>query len=322
MTNKQAVGAASAAIFPGPTHETNNEVGLQFRFLTGGILMQKTLLTIVAVTFTVLSPQQTVRAEHHEGLGAILAAQPDEARARYQYRHPQETLDFFGIEPGMTVVDTLPGSVWYTGILLSYLGAEGAVIGATYAAEMWPLMGYDNPDFLAGRKTWVDDWTAEAESWRDSESAGVSAFIFGSLPKSMHGSADAVLFVRALHNMAYPTPDARHLKAAIRDAYDVLKPGGIVGVVQHHARDNMSDKWASGENGYLKKGYVIDAMEAAGFELVDESDINANSKDMPTEEQHVWRLPPSYDGATTPEAKAAVDAIGESNRMTLKFRKP
>jgi predicted methyltransferase len=284
--------------------------------------MRKTLITIFALTLSVLAPQQSIRAEHHAGLGAILAAQPDEARARYNHRHPQETLEFFGIEPGMTVVDTLPGSVWYAGILLSYLGSDGTVIGADYAIDLWPLMGYDGEEFLEERKSWATDWTAKAESWGDVESADVSAFVLGSLPDSMHGTADAVLFVRALHNMAYTTPDARHLKAAIKDAHDILKSGGIVGIVQHHARDNMSDKWSNGANGYLKKGFVIDTMEAAGFELVDESDINANSKDMPTEEQYVWRLPPSYDGAPTPEAKAAVDAIGESNRMTLKFRKP
>ena len=76
--------------------------------------MQRTLLAIVAVTFTVLYPLQAVHAEHHEGLGAILAAQEHDVRARYKHRHPQETLEFFGIEPGMIVVDTLPGSVWYT----------------------------------------------------------------------------------------------------------------------------------------------------------------------------------------------------------------
>ena len=261
-------------------------------------------------------------AEHHEGLGAILAAQPAEAQARYKYRHPQETLEFFGIEPGMTVVDVLPGGGWYTKILMPYLGKSGKVIGADYAVGVWRGIGYDSDEFLGKRKTWITDWTARAESWGDNDSARVSAFVLGSLPESMRASADAVLFVRALHNMAYATADARHLSAAIQDAYDILKPGGIVGVVQHHARDNMPDKWADGEMGYLKKGYVIEMMEAAGLEFVDESAVNANSKDMPTTEQYVWRLPPGYDGADDPESKAKVDAIGESNRMTLKFRKP
>lgn len=278
------------------------------------------ILTLVSLL--ALIPLQFVCAADSERLAGVLAAQPDELKARYQHRHPQETLEFFGIEPGMTVVDTLPGGGWYTKILLPYLGEGGKVIGADYAVDVWLGIGYDSDEFIGKRKTWVKDWTARARSWGDDDSADVSAFILGSLPESMHGTADAVLFVRALHNMAYATPDARHLSAAIRNAYDVLKPGGIVGVVQHHARDNMPDKWADGEMGYLKKAYVIEMMEAAGLEIVDESAVNANSKDLPTTEQYVWRLPPSYDGANTPETKAKVDAIGESNRMTLKFRKP
>ena len=274
------------------------------------------------MTMSVFALANVAGAEHHEGLGAILAAQPAEAQARYKYRHPQKTLEFFGIEPGMTVVDVLPGGGWYTRILLTYLGEDGQVIGADYAVDVWLGIGYDSDEFLGKRKTWITDWTARAESWGDDDSARVSAFVLGSLPEFMRASADAVLFVRALHNMAYATADARHLSAAIQDAYDILKPGGIVGVVQHHARDNMPDKWADGEMGYLKKGYVIEMMEAAGLEFVDESAVNANSKDMPTAEQYVWRLPPGYDGADDPESKAKVDAIGESNRMTLKFRKP
>jgi predicted methyltransferase len=276
----------------------------------------------MALSLSVLALVKIAGAEHHEGLGAVLAAQPAEAKVRYKYRHPQETLEFFGIEPGMTVVDSLPGGGWYTKILLPYLGKDGTVIGADYAVDAWIGIGYDGKEFLEGRKTWVKDWTARAESWGGADSAAVSAFVLGSLPKSMHGTADAVLFVRALHNLAYSTSDAMHLVNAIQDSYDVLKPGGFVGVVQHHARDNMPDKWSDGEMGYLKKAYVIEMMEAGGFEFVDESAVNANSKDMPTTEQYVWRLPPSYDGADTPEAKAKVDAIGESNRMTLKFRKP
>ncbi len=284
--------------------------------------MQKTGLPLLVLTMALIALVQVSGAEHHDPLGSALAAQSDEVKARYKFRHPQETLEFFGIEPGMTVVDTLPGGGWYTRILMSYLGEDGEVIGADYAPVVWEAIGYDSEEFLGNRKTWVTDWTATAETWGDLESAGVSAFVLGALPASMHGTADAVLFVRALHNMAYATSNGEHLTAAIQDSYNVLKPGGIVGIVQHHARDNMPDDWANGENGYLKRGYVIEVLEAAGFELVDESDINANHKDVPTNDEYVWRLPPSYDGANTPEAKAAVGAIGESNRMTMKFRKP
>jgi predicted methyltransferase len=279
------------------------------------------LLFVLLMTIT-LAPHQLASAADSDRLAAALAAQPDEARARYKHRHPQETLEFIGIEPGMTVVDVLPGGGWYTKILLPYLGQDGRVIGADYAVDVWLGIGYDSAEFIGKRQTWIRDWTARAKTWGDDDSADVSAFVLGSMPDSVHGTADAVMFVRALHNMAYTTPDSRHLTAALKDAYDILKPGGIVGVVQHHARDDMPDIWADGEMGYLKKGFVIEMMEAAGFELTGESNINANSKDMPTTEQYVWRLPPSYDGADTPEARAKVDAIGESNRMTLRFRKP
>ncbi len=285
--------------------------------------MRKFLLPIIALTMAGLLPGQAAQAADEDRLASVLAAQPEDVQARYMYRHPQATMEFFGIEPGMTVVDTLPGSGWYTKILLPYLGKDGAVIGADYALNLWPLMGYDGEEFIEKRKTWVQDWTATAATWGGVNSAEVSAFVLGSLPESMHGTADAVLFIRALHNMAYATPDASHLSAAIQDSHDVLKPGGIVGIVQHHARDNMPDDWADGEMGYLKKGYVIEVMEAAGFELVDDSDLNANDNDMPATDEFVWRLPPSYSGSTdNPQLKARVDAIGESNRMTLKFRKP
>jgi len=113
------------------------------------------------------------------------------------------------------------------------------------------------------------------------------------------------------------------LTTAIAESYNVLKPGGIAGVVQHHAPDSASDEWADGSRGYLKKAFVITKMQAAGFEFLASSDVNANSKDEPTVEDVVWRLPPTLRGAKDDAEQAAkMLAIGESNRMTLKFRKP
>ncbi len=285
--------------------------------------MSKVFWSIVSLAIIAVAPIGTARAAEGDRLDAILAAQPDEARARYQYRRPRETLVFFGIEPGMTVVEALPGGGWYTKILLPYLGSDGMVIGADYSIPLWQNFGFANEEFLEEKKTWVQDWTADAEEWRGDDGAELSAFVFGSLPASMHGTADAVLFIRALHNLARFSAESDFLMEAIRDAYNVLKPGGIVGIVQHHARDDMPDDWANGGMGYLKKGFVIDRMQAAGFELVAESDIHANPKDRPTTEEFVWRLPPGYSGSSdNPELKAKMDAIGESNRMTLKFRKP
>ena len=258
-----------------------------------------------------------------EGLAEILAAQPEEVQARYEHRHPQETLEFFGIEPGMTVVEALPGGGWYTKILLPYLGSDGRLIGADYALEMFPLFGFFSDEQIEAKETWVEDWTAQAEGWAGEDAAAVSAFVLGSLPEEMAGTADAMLFIRALHNLARFEDEGGFLTAALADAYAVLKPGGVVGVVQHEARPDMPDEWADGSAGYLKQAFVINAFEEAGFELAAESDINANPADQPTADDVVWRLPPTLaTSREDPELREELQAVGESNRMTLLFRKP
>jgi predicted methyltransferase len=256
-------------------------------------------------------------------LVTALEAQPEDVQARYQFRHPRETIEFFGIEPGMTVVEGLPGRGWYTRILLPYLGNDGHLIGATYAMDMWPNFAFANAEFLQTQSTWTTDWPANAEEWRDEDSATVAAFNFGAMPESLAGTADVVFLVRVLHNLANFEDEGGFLTEAMDDAYAALKPGGVLGVVQHQARDDMSDGFADGSHGYLKKSFVIAAAEKAGFEFVVESNINENPKDQPSEEDIVWRLPPSFGTSQdNPELKAEMEAIGESNRMTLKFRKP
>jgi predicted methyltransferase len=257
------------------------------------------------------------------GLLSILAAQPDAVKARYDARHPQETITFFGIGPGMTVVEALPGGGWYSKLLLPLLGTNGQLIGADYAADMYPKFGFFSNEVLESKKTWVDTWTTEANTWRDDSSAAISAFQLGSMPASMDGSADAVVFIRALHNLARFENDGGYLTGAFSDAFKALKSGGIVGIVQHHAPEEASDEWASGQAGYLKKSFIIARMQDAGFEFVDTIDVNQNVKDQPTEKDIVWRLPPSFATSDdNPELKEEMMAIGESNRMTLKFRKP
>lgn len=256
-------------------------------------------------------------------LAAILAAQPEEVQARYAYRHPRETLEFFGIEPGMTVVEGLPGRGWYTKLLLPYIGSEGHIIGANYALEIWPNFPFGTEEFVEKMRTWTSDWPADAKEWGDENSASLDAFIFGSMPESMVGTADVVFLVRVLHNLANFEDEGGFLTATMADCFAVLKPGGTLGIVQHHARDDMSDEFADGSHGYLKKSFVIEVAEQAGFEFVAESDINANPKDQPSEDDIVWRLPPTFaTSAEDPELRAELAAVGESNRMTLKFRKP
>lgn len=256
-------------------------------------------------------------------LAEILANQPAEVKARYIDRHPQETLEFFGILPGMTVVEALPGGGWYSKILIPYLGPEGELVGADYALDMYDNFDFVTPEFIEDKKTWTTDWPEMAQEWYGEEGASISAFVFGSLPEAMHGTADAVLLIRAMHNLARFDANGGYLGQAIEDCYDVLKPGGIAGVVQHEARENMPDEWAGGQNGYLKRSFIVSQMEAAGFEFVEASDINANERDQPTTEDAVWRLPPSLQTSLNDEAlRVEMLAIGESNRMTLKFRKP
>ena len=268
-------------------------------------------------------PEAASKSTETSTLEQVLQAQPEEVIARYDSRHPQQTLDFFGVKPGMSVMEALPGGGWYTKILLPYLGSEGNVIGADYAADMFPLFGFFSPERLEAKKTWVETWTTEAQSWKTEGSADVSAFQFGSMPEAMANSADAVVFIRALHNVARFENEGGYLTKALNDAFRVLKPGGILGVVQHKAPETMTDEWASGARGYLKQTFVIAKMQEAGFEFVASSDINNNPKDQPGAQDIVWRLAPSLSTSSEdPKLKDELQAIGESNRMTLTFKKP
>ncbi len=258
-------------------------------------------------------------------LADILDAQPEAVKARYQFRNPKETIEFFGIEPGMTVLEGLPGRGWYTQILLPYIGPEGCVIGAAYSLEMYKLFPFATDDFMAKQSGWQEQFVIDAKEWGGDASPHIEAFHFASMPEKLANTADVAFFPRVLHNPAnfQNAGVSNYLEQVLGDIHTVLKPGGILGVVQHEARPDMSDEFADGSHGYLKKAWLIEQIEAAGFEFVAESAINENEKDQPSEDDIVWRLPPSYVGTRDDaDMKAAVDAIGESNRMTLKFRKP
>lgn len=256
-------------------------------------------------------------------LAIILAAQPEKAQARYDARHPQETLEFFGITPGMTVIEALPGGGWYSKILIPYLGDEGHLVGVDYSIKMWPEFGgFATEEFIEKKKSWAPEWVEGAQAWRAGASGDISAFTFGERDAAMDGKADAVLFIRALHNLSRFEDEGGYMTEALADTHALLKPGGLVGVVQHAGPETNEDKWAEGDQGYLKKSNVIAAFKAAGFELVKESDINANPKDVPTNDEMVWRLPPTLGTSREDaELKAKMEAIGESNRMTLLFKK-
>lgn len=263
-------------------------------------------------------------AQANQLLDDVLAAQDDDVKARYEQRHPKETLEFFGIEPGMRVAEALPGGGWYSKILLQYLGKDGHLVGLDYAIEMWPEFGgFATPEFVEERKTWATNWAQKATPWAGENGASVAAGTLGALPEGIAGTMDAVLFIRAMHNLSRFEAKGGFQTQALDAAFKLLKPGGIVGIVQHQGREDRPDAWADGSNGYVKKSAILNAMQAAGFVLVAETSINENAKDQANDGDIVWRLPPSLSGAGDDIAvKEKMLEIGESHRMTLLFKKP
>ena len=287
-------------------------------------ILKPTLAMAMLIAISACTPSDSKpNLEQNSSLKAVLDSQPSDTQARYSARHPQQTLNFFGIKPGMNVVEVLPGGGWYSKILLPYLGKDGQLVGVDYPQALWPNFSWMTAERIEEKKTWVSTWTAQAQEWRGANAASVNAFQFEEMPAALKESADAVLFIRALHNLARFSDKHDFLGNALKDTYAVLKPGGIVGIVQHQAREDRPDSWANGDNGYLKKSTVITRMQNAGFEFIAESSINENPLDQANTGDIVWRLPPSFSGSGDDATKkAAMTAIGESHRMTLTFRKP
>jgi predicted methyltransferase len=265
--------------------------------------------------------QPGISAKDKARLVEVSQSLPAEHQARYAARHPVETLAFFGVKPGDTVIEALPGEGWYSKILVPYLGKNGHLIGVDYSLEMWPEFGPwgSSAEFIESRKAWPAKWSGDAKGWGGNDGASAAAYTFADLPADLTGKVDAVLFIRALHNLARFDAKGQYLQKALAETHRVLKPGGVVGVVQHAMAEDKPDAWTTGERGYLKRSAIIEIMTKAGFEFVAENDINKNPKDDPQDGDNVWRLPPSLNG--TDEQKAKNAQIGESNRVTLLFKK-
>ncbi|MBT8061572.1 MAG: methyltransferase [Gammaproteobacteria bacterium] len=279
---------------------------------------------IAVLLMTFLFATQAQAWEHTERLAKIMAAQDEAVQARFAVRNPLRTMAFFGIEPGMTVIEGLPGDAgWYTGLLVPFLGADGALVGADYAERMFPWFGFFSDEFIASKATWVEDWTAATRERAGEVSTEISAFQFGSMPEDMEGKADAALMIRAFHNLFRFEAEHGVLSEALDEIYRALKPGGVLGVIQHQAPDHMPAGWANGSRGYVKKATMIERLQAAGFVFEAESAVNQNPKDQPGPDDFVWRLPPSLaTSGEDPALRARMLEVGESNRMTLRFRKP
>ena len=168
-------------------------------------------------------------------LDAILDARPDAVKARYDARHPAETLEFFGITPGMSIGEALPGGGWYTKILAPYLGENGKIVGIDYNLEMWPEFSFATEQFIETKKTWPETFVAESAEWLPADGPKIGATTFGSPAGDMAGSLDAILFIRALHNLSRFETEGDYLTKALSHSRELLKEDGIIGVVQHRA---------------------------------------------------------------------------------------
>jgi len=226
---------------------------------------------------------------------------------RNRYRHPVETLTWFGIRDDMIVVEIAPGGGgWYTEILAPFLRDSGRLYAASYNSDS--KIEY----FRRNAKKYLDKLAAKPEIY---DRVVVTEFEPPVKPDLQpRGDADMVLTFRNTHNWINNDTAGQTYRAI----YEVLKPGGILGVVQHRGEAHMSGKaWA--KKGYVPEADVIRLAESAGFELVGRSEINANPKDTKDYPEGVWTLPPSY--RLKDQDRDRYTAIGESDRMTLKFIK-
>ncbi len=233
--------------------------------------------------------------------------------ARDEWRNPLETLSFFGVESDMTIIEVLPGNGgWYSQILTPLTAERGRIIGVTYPdglfSQMFRNWNEDAVEANGGDITQMARYLSVAGV----ESAQpVVGYTIDNIPDSENGQVDAALFFRAMHHLfRFEEP---LIDTALGEVYDALAPGGVVGVVQHRAPEDADPEFASGNNGYVKQSDVIAAFERAGFTFEESSEINANPND--PADAFVWRLPPTR--TDNPDTLA----IGESDRMTLRFRK-
>ncbi|MGE3773048.1 MAG: class I SAM-dependent methyltransferase [Gammaproteobacteria bacterium] len=230
-----------------------------------------------------------------------------ENRARDVHRHPAETLSFFGIAPTMTVVEILPGEGWYTEILAPYLAPAGKLVIATHEPDSPNQYRRDGHKALMAKLDAAPALYGAVERRVMWQGDGVSL--------GPPASADMVLTFRNTHNWI----NDGKMEAVYKACFDVLKSGGVLGLEQHRAPAG-TDAAASAKKGYVPEDWLIEQIEGAGFKFVGKSDVNANPKDTKDYADGVWTLPPVLRQGDKDREKYL--AIGESDRMTLKFVKP
>lgn len=243
-----------------------------------------------------------------DGRLAEIIAAPHRTEAnvvRDRWRHPLETLEFFGVRQTSTVVEILPGSAgYYLEILAPYLRENGRYIAASRDASAPPNYLADHQKLLA---------RLQADPARYGK-VMVTQFDAGRHEIAPPGSADFVLTFRNLHNWI----ERGEVEGALRAFHRALKAGGILGVVDHRGRDDLSQE-AQMKSGYVRQDYAIALIEKTGFRFAGASEVNANPKDTKDHPAGVWTLPPTY--RLKDQDRAKYQAIGESDRFTLKFVK-
>ena len=242
---------------------------------------------------------------------AVAHSRRDADRVRDQYRHPAETLAFFQLQPGMTVVDYVPADGWYTRIIAPYLGPNGRYVA------MGPDMSAEPNE--RQRTYWGgqdEKMRTNGPNWNLGQAAPLSGFSAEAVPDALAGAVDRVLIFRELHNMLR----SGWLHDDLLAIRQVLKPGGMVGIEQHRADPDAPYATTDGSKGYLREADVIALFDLYGFDLVASSEVNANPRDPKDWPNGVWMLPPNFRGATD-ATRPRLTEIGESDRMTMLFRK-
>jgi predicted methyltransferase len=272
-----------------------------------GMICAWNRLLLGALAWIIMFPCVPAPANDQAGLARWLAAPHRSARnvARDVYRHPLETLAFFGVRETSTVVEILPGSAgFYMEILAPYLMERGRYIAANRDEAAAPQYLADHQKLLARIK-------AEPNLYGKVQ---VTKFNAGMHEIAPAGSADFVLTFRNLHNWV----ERNEIDGALSAFQRALKPGAVLGVVDHRGRNDLSQE-AQMRTGYVRQDFAIALIEKAGFKLAGASEVNANPKDTKDHPEGVWTLPPSY--RLKDKDRAKYEAIGESDRFTLKFVK-
>lgn len=234
-----------------------------------------------------------------------------ENKARDKYRHPKETLAFFGFRSDMTVVEIWPGGGWYTEILAPALKENGKLYAVQYSV---------NPQYSYQRRYFGAFLTKAGESPDVFRDVIVTAMDFPyQLNIAPSGAADLVVTFRNAHNWVSSGYHKASAQLAFQAMFDVLKPGGVLGIVDHRWPDAENED-PHAEDGYISEERLIAFAEEAGFEFAGRSDVNRNAKDTHDHPEGVWTLPPSF--ALDEQDREKYLAIGESDRLTIKFVKP